>query len=429
MKPGGKLFYGWVVVVISLFIMTMAYAIYFAWPVFYVPILNEFGWSRAVTALIFSAASTVYALSSPISGFLFDKLGPRRLFTIAAIVIAIGAAGCYQATEIWHFFISFGFFIAFGAISAGYIPNLALVSNWFEKKRATALGISQIGLRDSFILVPLIQLLILAVGWRYSFLVLAAATAVIMIPLSLFLRARPQDMGLLPDGEPVPAKKSEKEPSEEDDRIVDKKWVTTDWTLPMALKRYQFWALFAILLAFGFTFTSLINHFVVFMTDIGFTALFAANLLLIYAITTMIGRLLGFISDRAGREKACTLGAALMLLPLPILLITKDTSAPWMLYLFVVCFGVGNGVYGVSLAAGAADLFQGKRFGTIYGAANTGYGLGAAFGTWLYGYIFDVTGTYTLAIVITMLAVCIKGISIWVAAPRQVRRVSGLSRR
>ncbi len=173
MKPGGKLFYGWVVVVISLFIMTMAYAIYFAWPVFYVPILNEFGWSRAVTALIFSAASTIYALSSPLSGFLFDKLGPRRLFAIAAIVIAIGAAGCYQATKIWHFFISFGFFIAFGAISAGYIPNLVLVSNWFEKKRATAVGISQIGLRDSFILIPLIQLLILALGWRYSFLVLA----------------------------------------------------------------------------------------------------------------------------------------------------------------------------------------------------------------------------------------------------------------
>jgi len=71
-----------------------------------------------------------------------------------------------------------------------------------------------------------------------------------------------------------------------------------------------------------------------------------------------------------------------------------------------------------------ADLFQSRRFGTIFGAANMGFGLGSSIGTYLYGYISAVNGTYTLAIIITMIAVFMIGVSIWVAAPRKIRRVS-----
>ncbi len=137
----------------------------------------------------------------------------------------------------------------------------------------------------------------------------------------------------------------------------------------------------------------------------------------------MIGRGCSFISDFIGREVAFTLSMAMTLFPLPILLITKGTPASWMLYVFIGCFGLGNGLCTPTYTAAASDLFQGKQFGTIIGLANLAIGIAASVGTWLYGYIFDVTGTYTFAIVATMFAAGLMIIAMWVAAPRDVRRV------
>jgi len=421
-RVSGKVFYGWLVVAISLVIMTASYTALYSWPLFYVSILDEFGWSRAGTALIFSVAGMVYAFSSPISGALFDRLGPRKLFTIGAIFLVAGVIGCSRAYEFWQFCIFFGLLVALGLAATGITPNVALVSGWFEKKRATAVGISVIGTRDTFLLAPLIQLLIIALGWRNTYLVLAVFAAII-IPLAQFLRAKPQEMGLLPDGVPKVEEENIAEPSKIDSRIVDREWASTEWTLKKAIKKYQYWALFLMMLGTGFAFSALINHFVVLMIDIGFDALFAAKLLLFYAIATMIARACGFVSDLIGREITCTIGLTLVLFSLVILLTTEDTSTPSMLYIAITCFGFGSGMHVPTYAAGIADLFQGKKFGSIFGFAYGGYGLSASINTWLFGYIFDVTGTYTLAIIITIFAVVMMIIAMWVAAPRKVRRV------
>jgi len=235
-------------------------------------------------------------------------------------------------------------------------------------------------------------------------------------------------MGLLPDGK----KKSEVEKgtgkAAGDDRIVDKEWAATDWTWRRALKTYQFWAFFVLLLGTGWSFNGFLSHFVAMMIDIGHTAEFAAGLLLIYAATSMLGRIGGSISDIIGREFASTLCASIMLFSLIFLLIAWDTPTPWMLYVFIVLFGFGGGMNSPSFAAGAADLFQGRRFGGIFGLANMGFGIGSSLGTWLNGFIYDTTGSYKLAVVITMLSICLTVGSMWVAAPRKVRKVSGWRR-
>lgn len=421
MKLKRRIFYGWFIVSISLVIMTVAYSVYFSWPVFYVAILHDLEGSRAGTAAIFSVGSTVYAFASPVSGFLFDRFGPRKLFITAAVILIIGAVGCSRATEIWQLCLLFGFFIGFGTISCGFVPNAAMIARWFEKRRATAIGIAQMGTRDSFILAPVIQMAILALGWRNSYLLLASAVAAIIIPLSLFLRARPEDMGLLPDGKTTFEEKVDTKGGEEDTLILDTRWSSTEWTLSKAIRTYQFFAFFFIMIGAGFTTGAFINHLVALVTDFGFSAMFAASLLLIYAVTALVGRCCAFVSDLISRECTFTLATAMMLLPLPVLFMTKDTSAPWMLHIFISGFGLGSGLYGPTYAASVADLFQGSRFGTIIGSANIGYGLGAAVGTWLYGYIFDTTGAYTLAIVIVAIALCIMCASIWIASPRKAR--------
>lgn len=407
-----------------MFIMTIGYAVYNSWSIFYVAILKDFGWTRAGTAMIFSIASLVYGFGSAVAGALFDRFGPKKLFSAAAVVIAIGAVGCSRATQIWQFSLFFGILAGLGTCALGFIPNLALVSNWFERKRGTALGISTTGARDTFVLVPLFQLLILSLGWRRSYLVLAAATVVLVIPMAMLLRTRPQDMGLLPDGEAVRGREKEQKDHKRkrDMLIVNKEWASTKWTLLKAMSKYRFWTLFFLYFCGGIVFTALISHFIALIQDFGFTALFGAGLLTIYAICCVTGRLFGFLADLIGRERAYLLSILLMVLPVAILLVPRDASAHWLLYTFVIIFGLGSGLNTPVLSAAFADLFQGERFGTITGFANIGYGLGAAVGTWFFGYIYDVSKSYRFAIVLTILVLCLMGTAIWIAAPRKVRR-------
>ncbi|MFC2072307.1 MFS transporter [Chloroflexota bacterium] len=424
-KPRGKIYYGWVIIAISIVVLTMGNLTRASFPLFYVSILDEFGWSRASTAIIASATGIIYGISAPIAGILFDRFGPRKIFPIAAILLSIGAAGSSQANEIWQFCLFYGVIAALGLALIGFTPIVALASNWFVKWRATAVGLSTTGIQWAILMAPLVQLLISNLGWRNTFLVLGGMTLVIIIPLSQFLRNRPQDMQLTLDNPTDGMEEEETKPNREDSRIVDKKWVSTDWTLSKALRTYRFWAIFCIMLGLSTTVNILLTHQVAFMLDIGFTATFAASLFVLFAIMAMIGRFGGFLSDKLGRELTYTIGSIGVILAILMLILVKDTSDAWMLYVYAILFGLFAGSNSPVYAATAADIFHGRHFGSILGSADLGFGLGATLGPWLGGYIFDTTGNYIPAFIVAIIAMGIACISLWVASPGRVRRVAG----
>jgi sugar phosphate permease len=96
-----KIFYGWVIVAVSFITMLFAYGIWYSFSLFYLPILEEFGWNRANTVIIFSISSVTYGLGSFVAGALFDRFGPRISFSVAATIMALGLLGCSQASAIW----------------------------------------------------------------------------------------------------------------------------------------------------------------------------------------------------------------------------------------------------------------------------------------------------------------------------------------
>ncbi|MFC1994838.1 MFS transporter [Chloroflexota bacterium] len=423
-KP--RFFYGWLIVGILIISMMLTFATRSSFNVFYVAILDEYGWTHADTAGIFSINLIVYGFGGILAGILMDKLGPRKLFPMAATLIALGAVWCSQATRIWEFYVAFGLIMAFGQCALGYVPTVTLVNRWFVKRRGLAAGIAMFGFSLSFLLSPVTQYLRETVGWRAAFLVFAAAVFFIVAPLTgIFTRHRPQDKGLLPDGAKQPTESELETRKSYDASIVDHKWVSVEWTLPRALKTYRLWLLWVAAMMNGILFNFPQVHQVAFITDVGYSAMFAVAMFSILGLLNGIGPFGGFLSDRIGRETCFTLGVSSVAIGILVAFFIRGPGLEWAWYISAACYGLGLGLSQPMLPAIYGDLFAGRNLGSIIGFANAGFGVGGALGPYLAGYIYDVTGSYTLSFLLVLAAAPILIAMAWLVAPRKVRLVAG----
>ncbi|MFC2000472.1 MFS transporter [Chloroflexota bacterium] len=425
-----RIFHGWIVAIVSAITMgILAGGVRFSFPVFYVSILDDFGWSRAKTASIYSLHSIVSGMMAPLAGVLYDRFGPKKVILTGIIIAVLALVGCGFSSSISQFYLSFGVFAALGLTLGGMIPHQAALSNWFNRKRGRAFGMLHAGMGIGQMWPLLAQALISNVGWRMAYRITAAIVAAITLPIVyMFQGRRPKDMGLVPDG--IAESPDEARNATAQDRrgllAVNEKWASTDWTLSRTIRTYRFWALaLALFCWFGMGMLLTITHQVAFLVDIGFSAGFAASIASTAGLVNAGACLTGFISDRLGREKAFTLGGVIFILAILMLFLVKDTSSPWMLYLFVVFWGVGTGIGIPAIIAAEADLFQGRHFGAIIGTLTMATSLGGILGPWLGGRIYDVTDSYDYAWVTAMAAIGASCLLLWVASPRKVMRVPG----
>jgi MFS family permease len=349
---------------------------------------------------------------------------------IGVFILTLGVAGCTAATEIWHLYLLFGVVAAIGSCLTGFVPNMAVVANWFIRRRGMAIGLFNAGWGASFIFVPISHYLISALGWRNAYLAIGATVFAFLVPLILiFHRHRPQDIGLLPDGDTQPAEftADTSTPEYSDDSLaVNRDWAARDWSLGKAIRTMRFWALFlANLLFWGMGINLLVAHQVAFAVDVGFTVPVAATAVSLYGIMVLCGNLFGFLSDRWGREIAFTLGAIVVLLAVADLFLINNWPLTWMLFSYATLLGFGAGLIGPALTSSVADLFQGRSFGLINGVVVMGFGLAGALSPWLGGLVFDITGSYIPAFYMILGVVLLSCVSIWIAGPRKVRLVPG----
>ncbi len=416
-------FYGWIIVVISFISLSFVWGARSSFSVFYLAILKEFGWSRASTALIFSLFIFTYGLISPLSGWLIDQFGPRKIISVGAIVLALGAFACSQANKVWHLYAFWGFIGAVGVSLSGLVPHAAVVTRWFLRRRGTALGIISSGLGSGSLLVIIVQYLINIVGWRFTYNLMGAMIIGVILPLAaLFQRSEAKDKGLLPDGDAAGAIDSITiSKSDTSVLVIDKEWISKEWTLVGAMRSYRLWALFSCFFFFhGVAVAFLLAHQVAYVVDVGYSPIFAASIFSLYGITQTIGQAFGFINDRIGWERGYSLSCILSLIGIFCIFLIKDTTNPWLLYAYGIFVGIGSGLMIPAVTGAATDLFQGRHFGAIYGFITFGFGVGGAISSWLGGYLFDRFGNYKLNFAISMLSICIACCSIWIAGPRKV---------
>ncbi len=419
--------YAWVMVGIVIISMTLIYGIRHSFAVFFPPILEEFGWNRGSTAFMLSLNLLVYGSLAPITGSLGDRWKPHRIMPIGLIILGLATAGCAFAHELWHFYLLLGVAAAIGMACSGWPLMAPALANWFSRKRGLAMGLAQSGAGLSFTYGLYAEFAISQLGWRQAYFVLAGTLGAVLLPLYLlFFHFRPESKGLKPYGADDLVIAVDEVPDVPEDNHA----VSHDWTLRQAMGTYQLWLLMlAYFLFWGIGTYMVITHQVKFAIDVGYSSTFAASIFAIYGIAQIGGNLSAGISDRIGREMTVTLASTLMIIALIALVSVNDTSRPWLLYIYAICFGYGGGFFTPTMTAGAADIFHGKHFGAIAGILLTGMGIGGVIGPWLGGYIHDITGSYTGAFFLCMGAFALACTAFWIAAPRNADRLNAKIRK
>jgi MFS family permease len=388
----GGLFYGWIVVGCAFAILCIAYGIQFTFGVFMPAISADTGWDRASLSLPYSLYVFIYSALGVVTGRLTDHWGPRLVLTIGGC-LGSGIVLMSQVQALWQVYIFLGLIAASG-MSAAYVPCNATVVRWFIQKRGLALSITSSGASfGMFVFPPLTTALIAAYGWRTTYLILGLLAAAVASICASFVVRDPEKMGLHPDGQRPQATPTYKHLSHSLLSPED------DWTLAAAKRTAAFWLLNVIFtLTWVVVFMPMV-HIVPFAVDLGISQFRAAMTISVIGFAGFAGRLgIGTISDYLGRVP--TLGVCFLLQALAFLGFTMSTGLS-LLYPAAAIFGFSYGGVTALFPAIIGDFFGRTAVGAIVGFIFALAGSPAAFGPLIAGYVYNVTGSYHIAFLLS----------------------------
>jgi MFS family permease len=416
-------FYGWMIVAVTFVTMAIGVNARTAFSLFFPPIISEFGWERGVTAGAFSFGFVVSGAISPLIGRLMDRAGPRAVMELGVALMGGGLLLAPLTTQPWHLYLTIGVMVGAGSVCLGYSGQSLFLPNWFIRRRGLAMGIAFAGVGiGSVTLLPWVQHMIEQTGWRTACTAIGIVVLIVLAPINLLLRKRPEDIGLEPDGDAAASATSAKPVS----NIVDPVWAGTDWTLRRALATSRFWWIALGYFCGLYIWYAVQVHQTKFLLDIGFSPNVGVWALGVVSLLGIPGQiLLGHISDRVGREWIWAASCAGFAICFAALIALK--YAPTLPLVYLMVFSQGALGYGVTSIMGAVvlEIFQGKHYGSIFGCIMLAALAGGAAGPWVTGFLHDLTGSYTSAFAIGIAVSLLSAVAIWRASPGKVRAVAG----
>jgi MFS family permease len=361
--------------------------------VLYLPLIDEFGGSRAEVATVQSAALLLAGVTGPLVGAAFDRLGPRVLFQASAVLAAAALVAASRVASLPMLVLTYGIWGGLALAPLSSQTNMTVAALWYPQARGRAIAAVDLGTAvGAFAFVPLGQALVSALGWRTTLLVWAAALVLVVVPLNAFQR--------LP-GLPTAARNDAVPPR-------------PGTTLAAAAGSPAFWWLAAMRFFGSCAFPVMNVHMVAYAIGQGIAPATAAAALGAVSLVSLAGRLTtGVLCDRIGRAPALTLTYTLAALGVGCLAMLGFTGASWWLVPYVALYGMAQGSSGIVASARAVDLFAGASFGAIWGWITLAVGPGEALGVWLGGWSFDVWGSYLPAFGFVWLALAAGVLSMW----------------
>jgi MFS family permease len=376
---GDRFFYGYVLVAVSFLLQIIGWGAYNSFGVFFNPLMNEYGWSRAGISGAASVSFCMYGLSSILLGRLNDRVGPRLIMTVSGIFLGVGYLLMSRLTSLWQLYLLYSLLVGIG-ISGTDVVLLSTIARWFIRLRGRMSGVLKVGSGVGMLIMPLFtNWLITAFGWRTALFVMGIVALILFIGLSQLLVRDPARHGLRPDGDGRVA--AEIGPAGE-----------TGFSLRQVLKSLQLWLIctaYFLLLVCVFT---VLLHIVPHAIDLGIPRGGATRVLATIGGLSIAGRfIMGFSSDRIGNKWALAICYGFLCVSLGWLLLADRL---WMLFVFAIVYGFAHGGFFAVMSPLTAEFFGTASHGTIFGMIIFVSTIGGAIGPLLAGYVFDLTGSY-----------------------------------
>ena len=405
-----RYYYGWNIVLAS-FLAHLAYAEQYSSTLglFMRPLQNEFSWSRSQIAVVQTISRVLEALVAPFIGPIIDRFGTRSVIPVGAIIAGISLIATTFIDELWQFYLLRGVAAAVGFSLMGFLVTSIAINNWFVKKRGRALAIVNTGSTlSNVILMPVCVYVISQSGWRSMFFVFAIITwVVVLIPSITWMRRRPEDMGLHPDGEdPQNALESSETNSEIREPV---------WTRIEAMKTSAFWLISMSFAVASFAFQGINISMAPYMQDLSYSDAIVASALFFRAIVMTIGLpIMGLIAEKAQYALVRLLPFALQGTGSLFLLFGEN---PIILFVGLAIYGLGVTGIGVTQEVIWANYFGRYSLGRVRSAGFVAtFGAGAT-GPIFMNLVYDFLGSYKPALMLFLLFFFVASILIIFAHP------------
>ncbi len=383
MNPEKRFFYGWVVVAVTIPVLMITAGIRSAPGAWIVPMKDDLGWSIASLSFAAAIGLIVYGFSGPLSGNLMRRFGVRNVAMISMVLSALSMLLSSTVKTQWQLTLYFGLFSGLATGLVASVLGATVANRWFVKHRGLVVGIMGAAVSaGQLIFFPLLTAWAVSMGWRTAAMILAGLCLLLILPVFIFMKDEPEQLGLKPLGASE-AKVSAKPQADEN-------------VMAKALRSPDFWLLAVTFYICGATSNGLIGqHFIPHAVDHGFTPIAAANALALMGAFNFVGTIAsGWLTDRYDPRKLLLIYygfRGISLLFLPFLHNSLGIVA------FAVMFGLDYIATVPPTIALAADTFGRKNVGVVYGWVFAAHQVGAAVSAWVAGLARDSFGDYVLA--------------------------------
>ena len=404
--------YSWIVALVTFVVILMTAGVRATPGVLMVPLEQEFGWTRTVLSTAVAINIALFGLIGPFAASVIDRFGLRRVVLAAVALLGVSVALTVQMKTRWELTLLWGVLVGTGSGVTSMVLAAIVANRWFDEQRGLVLGLlSASNATGQLVFLPLLASVTEKQGWRTAALVVSGATVVVFVLVLLFMRDRPEDLGLLPYG------RDPRAPGGPVGRVM-----APIEALRHGLRSRAFWVLAGTFFVCGASTNGLIGtHLIAACHDYGITQVHSAQLLAMMGIFDIIGTTAsGWLTDRYSSRHLLFGYYTLRGLSLLFLPFTLQTGAS-SLAIFAVFYGLDWIATVPPTVRLTSEAFGRQNTGVIYGWIGASHQLGASAAAFGAGAIRTVAGDYQVAFWIAGLLCVAAGMAFLTTGPRTFR--------